>query len=152
MNFKYPTNGITGNLWNWFNNYLHNRSQCVKVCSAISDPLPVLSGVPQGSILGPLLFLIYINDLSLVTQFSDLFLFADDAKLCKIILHPPDHSDLQHDLDQLYIWSINSNLLFSINKCIHLSFNNKTPTSYSVNGNILPQLHSYHDLGSYTNF
>jgi len=144
---KLANYGISGNLWNWFSNYLYNRFQHVKVCNTISDPLPVLSGVPQGSILGPLLFLIYINDLTLATQFSNLFLFADDTKLFKTILHPPDHTKLQQDLDQLYTWSIDSDLLFGISKCIHLSFNNKSPTSYSLNGNTLPQLHSHRDLG-----
>jgi len=139
--------GITGNLWNWFNNYLHNRLQCVKICSSISNLLPVLSGVPQGSILGPILFLIYINDISLLTQFSNLFLFADDAKLSKIIVQLSDHSCLQQDLDQLYTWSINTDLMFSINKCLHLSINHKLPTTYSVGGNSLPQLHSHRDLG-----
>ena len=91
-----------------------------------------LHGVPQSSILGPLLFLMYINDLTLATQLSNLFLFADDTKLYKIILHPPDHTDLQQDLEQLYIWSIDSDLFFGISKCIYLSFNNKTPTSYSL--------------------
>ena len=144
---KLSNYGITGNLWNWFNNYLRNCFQHVKVCNIISDPLPVLSGVPQGSILGPLLFLMYINDLTLATQFSNLFLFADDTKLYKIILHPPDHTDLQQDLDHLYIWSIDSDLFFGISKCIYLSFNNKTPTSYSLDGNTLPRLHSHRDLG-----
>ena len=127
--------------------YLHNRFQCVKICSSISDLLPVLSGMPQGSILGPLLFLIYINDLSTVTQFCNLFLFADDAKLFKTIVHPSDYLHLQQDLDQLHTWSLDSDLLFSINKCIHLSFNNKISTSYSVGSVTLPQLHSHCDLG-----
>ena len=103
--------------------------------------------MPQGSILGPLLFLIYINDLSSLTQFSVLFLFADDAKLCKTIVQPCDYLHLQEDLDQLYTWSCDFDLRFSINKCIHLSFNNKMSTSYSVASNTLPQLHSYCDLG-----
>ena len=56
-------------------------------------------------------------------------------------------SPLQQDLDQLYIWSIDSDLFFGISKCIYLSFNNKTPTSYSLDGNTLPRLHSHRDLG-----
>ena len=143
---KLSHNGITGNLWNWFNHYLHNRSQCVKICSSISDFLPVLSGVLQGSILGPLLFLIYINDISSITQFSNLFLFADDAKLYKIIFQLSDYLYLQQDLNQLHTWTIDGDLLLSINKCIHLSFN-KTPTLYSVDEHSLPQLHSHCDLG-----
>ena len=117
---------ISGKLWEWFSSYLHNRFQCVKICNSISDLLPILSGVPQGSILGPLLFLIYINDLPLATQFSMLFLFADDAKLCRKITCTTNQQHLQQDLDFLHAWSTDNDLNFSTHKCIHLSFNKKS--------------------------
>ena len=129
---KLSHNGITANLVQQLS--AQSFPVC-QICSSISDFLPVLSGVPQGtcSILGPLLFLIYINDISSITQFSNIFLFADDAKLYKIIFQLSDFLHLQQDLNQLHTWTIDGDLLLSINKCIHLSFNNKTPTSYSVN-------------------
>ena len=72
--------GITGNLWKWFEAYLFYRSQQVTINRCVSDPLPVVSGVPQGSILGPLLFLIFISNIPSSTIHSHIFLFADDAK------------------------------------------------------------------------
>ncbi len=77
--------GITGPLWQWFKSYLENRHYFVKVENKQSTLLPVLSGVPQESILGPLLFLIYINDLPDIIPSSKVFLFADDTKLIKTI-------------------------------------------------------------------
>ena len=138
---------ISSKLWEWFSSYLHNRFQCVKICNSISDLLPVLSGVPQGSILGPLLFLIYINDLPLVTQFAMLLLFADDAKLCRKITCTTNQQHLQQDLDFLHAWSTSNDLNFSIHKCIHLSFNKKINTSYTINANPLPQLNTHPALG-----
>ena len=78
--------GITGPLWFWFQNYLSDRLHFVSIDNACSKCLPVLSGVPQGNVLGPLLFLIYINDLPDTINFASLYLFADDAKLVKTIL------------------------------------------------------------------
>jgi len=118
--------GITGNLWKWFYFYLCNWTQCVRINNQLSDVLPVLSGVPQGSILGPMLFLIFINDLpSLVI----IFLFADDTKNHRRICHITDSAKLQEDFNLLYQWSLNNQLYFSIPKCFLLGYHLKLPTS-----------------------
>ncbi len=93
--------GITDNLWEWLRAYLTKRVQCVSVNGTVSDFLPVVSGVPQGSILGPLLFLIFINDIPAFSKFSTLFLFADDVKCSKDISSMEDCSLFQSDLTEL---------------------------------------------------
>ena len=85
--FKLRSLGISGKLWSWFESYLLNRYQCVKINNSLSHLLPVLSGIPQGSILGPLLFLIYVNDIPDIIKFCLLFLFADDTKCIKLSPH-----------------------------------------------------------------
>ena len=72
--------GITGTLWSWFKNYLTNRHHKVSIKNCYSDLLSVVSGVLQGSILGHLLFLVYINDMSSYIHESQLLKFADNAK------------------------------------------------------------------------
>ena len=78
--FKLKCNGISGNLLNFFENYLSNRFQCVVLNGKDSDWKMLLSGVAQGSVLGPLLFLMYINDL-IDNISSKMWLFADDSSL-----------------------------------------------------------------------
>ena len=87
--------GISGNLWLWFKSYMLSRQQCVKIRHNNSSLLPVRSGVPQGSILGPLLFLIYINNIpNYVVLSSTLIMFADDTKCYKTIAQPSDSTQL----------------------------------------------------------
>ena len=93
--------GITGTLWSWFKAYLSSRTQLVSINGIHSDTLPVTSGVPQGSILGPLLFLVFINDLPLQVKSALLLLFADDAKCIKSIRSPSDCHLLQDELNSL---------------------------------------------------
>ena len=113
--------GISGKLWSWLESYLLNRYQCVKIDNSLSHLLPVLSGIPQGSILGPLLFLIYINDIPDIIKFCLLFLFADDTKCIKTISSPLDSLKLQEDLNNLNLWSTHWNLLFGLSKIFLLS-------------------------------
>lgn len=98
--------GITGPLLSWFRSYLSNRSQLVAVHGADSNPVPVLSGVPQGSVLGPLLFLIYVNDLCLSTFSlnSSLVLYADDTTLYKPIIDSADLVSFQSDINTIHDW------------------------------------------------
>ena len=109
--------GITDKLWIWFQSYLSNRTQIVSINNCLPDPLPVKSGVPQGSILGPLLFVIYINDLSSSIIYSNFFNFADDIKCYKAIHNPYDSQSLQLDIDSLFHWSLVNKLSFNTNKC-----------------------------------
>jgi len=82
----------------WVSNYLTNRTQSVVLGGAQSNPLPVVSGVPQGSVLGPLLFLIYINGVSASVTDSKITLYADDNALYKIIRNPRDYTLLQGNI------------------------------------------------------
>ena len=98
--------GFSGKLLLWITDYLKDRSQRVVL---------VTSGVPQGSILGPLLFLLFINDMPDCTEHSILSLFADDAKCFRIINNIEDCEQLQRDLTSLYewsqVWKLNFNVL-----------------------------------------
>ena len=97
--------GIAGNLLKWLTNYLKDRLQRVVINGANSDWIKILAGVPQGSILGPLLFLIYVNDITLDIH-SDIYLYADDTILMKILSDPiVDIQTINSDLDTLNYWA-----------------------------------------------
>ena len=116
---KLQLHGITGPLLLWMQSYLSERKQRVVLEGASSDWLPVTSGVPQGSILGSLLFLVYVNDVpSCIINNSNIALFADDSKLYRAMDINYDHNLLQADLDCLHTWSLSSGLDFNARKCI----------------------------------
>ena len=96
--------GFGGNLLQWFYSYLSGRFQRVTVLGETSDPLPVSSGVHQGSILSPALFVIYVNDLPDTVERSHVAVFADDTKVYRRIKSPSDTTCLQADLYRLEAW------------------------------------------------
>ena len=103
--FKLQQNSISGSLLNLFQNYLNDRKQRVVLNGSFSEFTSVESGVPQGSILGPLLFLIYINDLEMNIK-SNIKFFADDTMLYSIVKYPNLSAiDLNHDLDVINKWA-----------------------------------------------
>ena len=101
---KLEAYNLSSEVINWIREYLTDRSQCVKVNSKASEWLPIKSGIPQGSVLGPLLFLIHINDLPDNIN-SDVYMYADDTKIYREIKTIEDQRILQKDLDTLTKWS-----------------------------------------------
>ena len=109
------------NLLAWFENYLTDRHQQVTVPGKTSQSIPVLSGVPQGSILGPLLFLVYVNDIPQITTSSSVALFADDTKCYRAIRTTEDVKHLQCDLDGINEWCQTWRMNLNQSKCGLLS-------------------------------
>ena len=108
--------GIRGSTHKWISSWLSGRSQQVVLDGQASDPVPVLSGVPQGSVLGPILFLIFINDLPDNIK-SSVRLLADDCVLYRNIHSLQDCLILQEDLDSLGLWEDDWQMKFNVAKC-----------------------------------
>ena len=128
---KMESYGITGNVHKWISNFLSNRQQWVRVGKACSSKADVLSGIPQGSILGPVLFTIFINDLPDCVQ-SYCKVFADDTKIYN---KTSKNIELQQDVDNLQAWSQNWCLFFNSLKCkvLHGGRNN-SETDFFMEG------------------
>ena len=149
---KLDSYGIRGELLRWIKEYLSNRSQIVSVNGESSETGNVISGVPQGSVLGPLLFVIYINDI-LDSISTDGMLFADDTKIFRQICCREDALDLQSDLNKLQEWVDTWLLRFNIDKCHVLTlgkFENIMHTHrYTLGGKELEHVFEEKDLGVY---
>ena len=113
---KVEAHGIRGSVYDWIRDFLTDRTQQVIVNGAASDEASVTSGIPQGSVLGPLLFVIYINDLPQHVQ-NEVRIFADDTKLFTESDQAEARATLQEDLDNLYNWSTDWLLKFHPEKC-----------------------------------
>ena len=108
--------GVTGKYHKWIEAFLTDRKQIVRIRNEFSYEAPVVSGVPQGSVLGPLLFLLYVNDITHWIQFSQLQTFADDTKICYPIATSQDQAKLQEDLNVLSDWSVQNNMVLNPDK------------------------------------
>ncbi|KAI8514938.1 hypothetical protein Bbelb_075290 [Branchiostoma belcheri] len=139
--------GIQGPTLNWLKAFLTNREQTVVVEGKASAPVKVASGVPQGTVLGPLLFLLYINDLPDQLD-SNVRLFADDCLLYVELSTQTDSQLLQKDLNTLEEWQSKWLMQFNPEKCYIMHITNKrTPhaTSYQFCGQALAttKIHPY---------
>ena len=109
--------GIRDSAYNWFESYLTNRKQYVFVNGESSQLRNITYGVPQGSVLGPLLFLIYINDLPNISKVLNFYLFADDTNIYFEAESPEKlETILNHELKELHTWLIVNRLSLNIDK------------------------------------
>jgi hypothetical protein len=116
--FKLKCLGIHNREFEWFQNYINNRTQCVQQSSTLSDKLPISCGVPQGSILGPILFTVYVNDLVHSVHCSKIVLYADDTVLLFSAKTIDDiTSSLADDLTRVSAWFTSNKLHLNVKKC-----------------------------------
>lgn len=136
----------------WIENFLFGRYQRVVIKGISSSPLAVTSGVPQGSVLGPSLFLVYVNDMGDSLQHSSISLFADDALIYRPINNNSDTSFFQQDLLALEKWADDWNMVFNVNKCQVVLFDrggkiSSNSVSYTLYGVPLEVVESFRYLG-----
>ena len=139
--------GVRGKLLDWITAFLLDRRQRVVVQGSRSDWVPVSSGIPQGSVLGPVLFTIFVNDMPLEVS-SCVKLFADDTKLYRRILGSECDDGLQADIDALVQWSNKWLLPFNATKCkvMHMGHHNPELT-YTLHGTPIEKTSEEKDLG-----
>ena len=125
--------GLDAHLIMWIKNYLTLRMQSVAVDGATSNPMPVLSGVPQGSVLGPLLFLICINDITTISlsTLSQCILYADDVLLYQPITCSYDVRAIKFDIEEVEQWADSNHLNLNPTKCKYMVISRKQCATYS---------------------
>ena len=151
---KLSAAGVQGNVLQWIEAWLSGRKQRTVLNGKCSEWTDVLSGVPQGSVLGQLLFIVFINDIDgVIDMYSIISKFADDTKLFRIVNSEADRSALQADIDELFKWSCDWNMLFNSTKCsvIHFGRHNAhyhyTMDGYAPAGTVLENVPEQKDLG-----
>ena len=152
--FKLEQNGINGPLLNLLKNYLYNRKQRVVLNGSVSSYFEIESGVPQGSVLGPLLFLIYINDLENDVT-SEVKFFADDTMIFSVVQDPViSATELNHDLNLINNWAYQWKMAFNpdpTKQAVEVLFSKKKNEVYHpplyFNGAVIIRVDSHKHLG-----
>lgn len=146
---KLMSYGITGCLLSWLEHFLTDRFQYVCIDGFYSSTVEVISGVPQGSVLGPILFIIFINDVcEIIVGNTTCKLYADDIKLYASVDFSGISQDLQASLDNLKLWSNTWQLRVNINKCNVLRIGkNCVFGDYTFSGDSFPRVDQAMDLG-----
>ena len=144
---KLKSHGMGESVVNWVRDWLSGRKQRVVVEGEESSWRPVISGVPQGSVLGPILFLIYINDLENEIG-SNILKFADDTKMFRRVESQEDRHQLQSDLNKLVKWAEKWQMLFNKDKCkcLHIGQAN-AKNNYIMNNTVLLSTEREKDVG-----
>lgn len=146
---KLESFGIVGSLHSWLASYLKGRTLQVRLQGFLSERFNVASGVPQGSHLGPKLFLLLVNDIGKDLS-SNFLLFADDLKIFRCIESSADCALLQGDLTLLHEWCLKNNLKLNVGKCSYMIFGrkkNEIDYRYSIGGSVLGRVEVMKDLG-----
>ncbi len=151
--YKLEQMGISGNLLKWIESYLNGRSQKVVINGVESNPRYINASVPQGSILGPLLFLVYVNDLVNDLETTP-YLFADDTSLLEVI-NPRNvagsFAKINRDLDSLSNWASQWRVNYNATKTVYMIVSNKKNTivypDLYLNGQVLTKVTSHKHLG-----
>jgi len=146
---KLTSYGISGKLLSWIEDFLRDRFQFVSVDGFYSSTISVISGVPQGSVLGPILFIIYINDVcDIISGNTVCKLYADDIKLYSTVDFNGISCDLSTSINNLMLWSNQWQLKVNISKCNVLRLGkNCIFGDYMFNSDIIPRVNSITDLG-----
>lgn len=149
--YKLNKIGLPKVLVAWVAEYLNNRVQYVAIEGQNSSLLPVTSGVPQGSVLGPLLFLCYINDIvDVIEPTVQIRLFADDCVLFREIHNKHDQIELHKNLDYIYKWCNKWGMIVNTEKTVSMCITRKKYPlhyAYSLGSSTLKQVNNYKYLG-----
>lgn len=147
---KLSSLGLNRVLLNWLSSYLHDRKLSVKIDCHLSRDVNATSGVPQGSHLGPLLFLVFVNDITMFLNDVQYLLYADDLKIFRTISDPQETTILQEGADAIFRWCESNGMLLNIGKCNVISFtrkHNPIHHNYKLQDTTIERVDVIKDLG-----